>query len=91
MNETAAGALVGERGGDGQAGQQEQGEDGDFGLHGELVSQAISPGNGESLAVFGIFLKKKARAEARGARSEGVQRSSCFDEAQAAADLKESW
>jgi len=57
LNETATGALVGERGRDGQTSQEEQGGDGEFGLHGGVVSQAISPGDGKSLTVFGIFLK----------------------------------
>ena len=61
LDEPAAGTLVGERGCDGQAGEKEQGKDGEFGLHGGLVSQAISPGDGKSLTVFRIFLKKMAR------------------------------
>jgi len=64
LDEPAAGAFIGERGGEGQTGQEEQAEDGEFGLHGGVVSQAISPGDGKSLTVFRIFLKKMARAEA---------------------------
>lgn len=55
LDEPAAGALVGERGGDGHAGQEEQGEEDEFGLHGGVVSQAISPGNGKSLTERRIF------------------------------------
>ena len=46
LDEPAAGAFIGERGCDGQAGQDEEGKEGEFGLHGGLVSQAISPGDG---------------------------------------------
>ena len=44
LDEPAAGTLVGERGCDGQAGDKEQGEDGEFGLHGGVVHKPFRRG-----------------------------------------------
>jgi len=70
LDETATGALIGERGGDGQAGQEEQGEEDEFGFHSGVVHKPFRRGTGKSLADFRIFFEKKARAEAGGTRRE---------------------
>ena len=92
MNETATGALVGERGCDGQAGDKEQGDDGEFGLHGELVFTSHFAGEPIiSRRIQNIFEKEGSRRDVGSTEVVASKRSSAFDKAHAAADLKESW